>query len=64
MRSVTVWRTTVLPPYTAQLRVYEPLAAFPEPERSHWARYARRASTPTAQDEQRKALADLLPTPP
>ncbi|WP_410011376.1 hypothetical protein [Streptomyces nigrescens] len=48
----------------AYLRVYEPLAAFPEPERSHWARYAKRADTPTAQDEQRRALADLLPTPP
>nr|WP_205379203.1 hypothetical protein [Streptomyces sp. SID7805] len=51
-------------PYMAYLRVYEPLAAFPEPERSHWARYAKRADTPTAQDEQRRALADLLPTPP
>ncbi|MFF9482696.1 hypothetical protein [Streptomyces sp. NPDC014733] len=56
--------SSVTVPYGAYLRVYEPLAAFPEPERSHWARYARRESTPTAQDEQRKALADLLPTPP
>ncbi|MER7025819.1 MULTISPECIES: hypothetical protein [Streptomyces] len=56
--------SSVTVPYGAYLRVYEPLAAFPEPERSHWARYARRTSTPTAQDEQRKALADLLPTPP
>ncbi|AVZ73925.1 hypothetical protein SLUN_18875 [Streptomyces lunaelactis] len=51
-------------PYAAYLRVYEPLAAFPEPERSHWARYARRERTPTAQDELRRSLADLLPTPP
>ncbi|QKW20906.1 hypothetical protein HUT16_19225 [Kitasatospora sp. NA04385] len=40
MRSVTAWRTTVLPPYTAQLRVYEPLAAFPEPDRARWQAYA------------------------
>ncbi|MGE5287766.1 MAG: hypothetical protein ACM3ML_11285 [Micromonosporaceae bacterium] len=27
-------------PYAAYLRIYEPLTAFPEPERSHWASYA------------------------
>ncbi|THA25625.1 hypothetical protein E4198_13690 [Streptomyces sp. RKND-216] len=51
-------------PYAAYLRVYEPLAAFPEAERAHWARYARRKRLPTAQDELRRALADLLPVPP
>nr|AAA62387.1 ORF1 [Streptomyces fradiae] len=51
-------------PYAAYLRVYEPLAAFPEPERSHWYRYAGRADPPTAQDELRRSLVDLLPTPP
>ncbi|MEV5508998.1 hypothetical protein [Streptomyces orinoci] len=51
-------------PYAAYLRVYEPLGAFPEPERSHWAGYARREELPTAQDELRRSLADLLPTPP
>ncbi|HCA84670.1 MAG TPA: hypothetical protein DEQ61_03700 [Streptomyces sp.] len=51
-------------PYAAYLRVYEPLAAFPEPERSHWYRYAQRENRPTAQDELRRSLADLLPTPP
>ncbi|MFJ2645819.1 hypothetical protein ACIO1C_03640 [Streptomyces sp. NPDC087420] len=56
--------SSVLVPYASYLRVYEPLAAFPEPERSHWARYARRDRTPTAQDELRRSLADLLPTPP
>jgi hypothetical protein len=56
--------SSVLVPYTSYLRVYEPLAAFPEPERGHWARYARRDRTPTAQDELRRSLADLLPTPP
>ncbi|MGG2462111.1 hypothetical protein ACO0M4_20205 [Streptomyces sp. RGM 3693] len=56
--------SSVRVPYVAYLRVYEPLAAFPEPERSYWARYATREDTPTAEDEQRRALADLLPTPP
>ncbi|MFF5934815.1 hypothetical protein [Streptomyces sp. NPDC012508] len=56
--------SSVLVPYASYLRVYEPLAAFPEPERGHWARYVRRAEVPTAQDELRRSLADLLPTPP
>ncbi|MEW2319124.1 hypothetical protein [Streptomyces bauhiniae] len=56
--------SSVVVPYAAYLRVYEPLAAFPEPERDHWARYARRADRPTYQDELRRSLADLLPTPP
>ncbi|MFC9173660.1 hypothetical protein [Streptomyces sp. NPDC057107] len=56
--------SSVLVPYTSYLRVYEPLAAFAEPERSHWARYAERPVLPTAQDELRRSLADLVPTPP
>ncbi|MEU0102764.1 hypothetical protein [Streptomyces sp. NPDC006267] len=56
--------SSVLVPYTSYLRVYEPLAAFAEPERSHWARYAQRGELPTAQDELRRSLADLVPTPP
>ncbi|WP_103532026.1 hypothetical protein [Streptomyces sp. SM11] len=56
--------SSVLVPYTSYLRVYEPLAAFAEPERSHWARYARRGDLPTAQDELRRSLADLASTPP
>lgn len=51
-------------PYAAYLRVYEPLAAFPQPERDHWERYAKREHHPTYQDELRRSLADLLPTPP
>jgi hypothetical protein len=51
-------------PYAAYLRVYEPLAAFPQPERGHWERYARREHHPSYQDELRGSLADLLPTPP
>lgn len=56
--------STVIVPYASYLRVYEPLAAFPEPERSHWERYARRPDRPSYQDELRRSLADLLPTPP
>ncbi|MFE1323674.1 hypothetical protein ACFW7K_05275 [Streptomyces sp. NPDC058735] len=56
--------SSVIVPYASYLRVYEPLAAFPEPERGHWARYARRTDRPSYQDELRSALADLVPTPP
>ncbi len=56
--------SALIVPYASYLRVYEPLAAFPEPERTHWTRYAARAATPTYQDELRRSLADLLPTPP
>jgi hypothetical protein len=56
--------SSVIVPYASYLRVYEPLAAFPEPERGHWARYARRPDRPSSQDELRRSLADLLPTPP
>ncbi|MEU9588134.1 hypothetical protein ACGF7W_11630 [Streptomyces sp. NPDC048219] len=56
--------SSVIVPYAAYLRVYEPLAAFPEPERGHWTRYARRTDLPSYQDELRRSLADLLPTPP
>ncbi|WP_405734895.1 hypothetical protein OG885_24085 [Streptomyces sp. NBC_00028] len=56
--------SSVVVPYPTYLRVYEPLAAFPEPERGHWARYARRPDRPSYQDELRRSLADLLPTPP
>ncbi|WP_053710663.1 hypothetical protein [Streptomyces sp. NRRL B-3648] len=56
--------SSVVVPYAAYLRVYEPLGAFPEPERSHWARYARRSDRPSYQDELRRSLADLLPVPP
>ncbi|MFF0162966.1 hypothetical protein ACFYRY_36310 [Streptomyces sp. NPDC005263] len=56
--------SSVIVPYATYLRVYEPLAAFPEPERGYWARYARRADRPSYQDELRRSLADLVPTPP
>lgn len=56
--------TALSVPYVSYLRVYEPLAAFPEPERAHWVSYARRTKLPTAQDEVRRSLADLLAVPP
>jgi hypothetical protein len=66
---VTAVRTSVLPPYAAQLRVYEPLAAYPEPERARWQAYAAEhgpdadgAAEPVAAAalaEQRRALAAL-----
>lgn len=56
--------SSIVVPYNAYLRVYEPLAAFPEPERSHWSGYVAAEDAPTAQDEVRQALADLLPVPP
>ncbi|MEU3999103.1 hypothetical protein ACG2OD_20100 [Streptomyces sp. PDY-4] len=54
---------SVIVPYATYLRVYEPLAAFPEPERGHWARYARRPGRPSYQDELRRALTGLASTP-
>ncbi|WP_413758284.1 hypothetical protein [Streptomyces sp. MMBL 11-3] len=56
--------SSLIVPYASYLRVYEPLAAFPEPERDHWSRYARRPERPSYQDELRRSLADLLPVPP
>ncbi|UGQ15457.1 hypothetical protein LO772_16795 [Yinghuangia sp. ASG 101] len=67
-------RTSVVAPYAAYLRVYEPLAAFPEPERSRWAEYVRDVHSrrvwregSTAEltaAEQRAALESILATPP
>ncbi len=52
------------PPYAAYLRVYEPLAAFAEPERSYWQSYAAEGPRLTAVDEHRGRLADLTAVPP
>lgn len=56
--------SSVIVPYASYLRVYEPLAAFPEPERGHWERYARRDDLPSYQEELRRSLADLAAVPP
>ncbi|KDN84333.1 hypothetical protein [Kitasatospora cheerisanensis] len=71
---MTVPHTSVLPPYTAQLRVYEPLAAYPEPDRARWQAYAAangpdadgpgRPVTGAALAEQRAALAALAALTP
>jgi phage gp37-like protein len=56
-------------PYAAYLRVYEPLAAFPEPARSHWSAYAhevldgRHARAEAAALEHAAALARLVSRP-
>jgi hypothetical protein len=63
-------QTSVRPPYAAFLRVYEPLAAFREPERSYWQAYAAERRGPgavagaTALEEGRQRLADLIAVPP
>ncbi|MEY9876901.1 hypothetical protein ABH931_006414 [Streptacidiphilus sp. MAP12-33] len=57
-------RTSVHPPYAAYLRVYEPLAAFAEPERSYWQSYAADGPRLGAVDEHRARLADLTAVPP
>lgn len=55
-------------PYAAYLRVYEPLNAFPEPEKSIWAAYAVSAKRPKrvgALDvEHMRALRRLIAVPP
>nr|WP_234434777.1 MULTISPECIES: hypothetical protein [Streptomyces] len=71
---MTVVRTSVQPPYAAHLRVYEPLAAYPEPERARWQVYAAErgpdageAAQPVAAavlEEQREALAGLVSRTP
>ncbi|GAA2139510.1 hypothetical protein GCM10009760_21910 [Kitasatospora kazusensis] len=71
---MTAVRTSVLPPYAAHLRVYEPLAAYPEPERVRWQAYAaargpdaaasEQSVAPAVLAEQREALAELLARTP
>jgi hypothetical protein len=55
-------------PYAAYLRVYEPLRAFPEPERSLWAEYAVDTLASTRANrlvaEHRSALAGVISVPP
>jgi hypothetical protein len=54
-------------PYAAYLRVYEPLTAFPEPERSMWAAYATSTGRPdqghAADSEHAEALRRLVAAP-
>ena len=54
--------------YTSYLRVYEPLAAFPEPERKRWERYVASGRVPDPQHgvraEQRAAIVAAIGMPP
>jgi hypothetical protein len=65
--SVACHHANVLP-YAAYLRVYEPLTAFAEPERSAWAQYADSTDRPrratALQVEHAEALRRLLAAPP
>lgn len=58
----------VVLPYAAYLRTYEPLTAFPEPQRSFWASYAgseRRPGRAAALEvEHNRALRDVVAIPP
>ncbi|GAA2110233.1 hypothetical protein GCM10009780_65230 [Actinomadura alba] len=67
VRSVACHHANVLP-YAAYLRVYEPLTAFAEPERSAWAQYADSRDRPrratALQVEHAQALRRLLAAPP
>src|SRR3954447_7208206 len=61
------FRMRAVLPRTAALRVYEPLEAFPEPERSRWAAYASRSAAARAAASAQKRdlrLAGLAATPP
>lgn len=60
---------SVLHPYAAYLRVYEPLAAFDDDERSRWQEYATDAGRAVARAdrlvaEHRASLAGVLSVPP
>jgi hypothetical protein len=61
-------RTSVIAPYAAYLRVYQPLAAFPDGERQLWESYAASADVgnPAAGvlAEHRRSLLGLLARPP
>ena len=54
--------------YVAQLRVYEPLAAFPDDERRHWEAYAQAGSAPGREQgpalEREAGLRALVGLPP
>ncbi|MFL6055380.1 MAG: hypothetical protein ACJ72W_21130 [Actinoallomurus sp.] len=55
-------------PYAAYLRVYEPLAAYPEPERSRWSAYAESETRPRRVGalgvEHTRALWRMIAVPP
>jgi hypothetical protein len=66
--AITACHDAVVLPYAAYLRVYEPLSAFAEPQRRHWAEYAvpevRPHRSAAFAAEQTDALRRLLADPP
>jgi hypothetical protein len=58
----------VVTPYAAYLRIYEPLSAFQEPQRSRWAAYAASSSRPRRMnalaEEYTEALRRVAAVPP
>ncbi len=61
-------RTSLVSPYAAQLRVYEPLVTLPEPGRRRWEAYAASPERPGRAElmarEMREQRAGILSTPP
>jgi len=59
---------SIVLPYAAYLRVYEPLTAFTEPDRSRWASYAASAERPrrvgAIEAEHEQAVRRLIAVPP
>lgn len=57
-----------MPPYTSYLRAYEPLAAFPQPERKRWERYLADGAVPDLvrgiRAEHRAAIVAAIGVPP
>ena len=66
MRGMGLPPASVPCPYTAYLRVYEPLESFPEPQRERWASYAATSGGRDAGvlSEHRTARRNLLAVPP
>lgn len=62
------WDDSIVLPYAAYLRVYEPLSAFPEPTRSRWASYAASTDRPSRSSaldvEHGQSLRNLVALPP
>lgn len=63
-----MWNDFPVLPYTAYLRVYQPLDAFSSTDRAYWARYAESPSRPrrvhALAAEQAESLRRLVATPP
>src|SRR6201987_1315137 len=64
---VLVCHDTTVMAYAAYLRIYEPVSAFHEPDRSRWVAYANSATRPRRRDslavEHAEALRRAITTP-